>query len=57
MVHNDTFDAHMLCTQIALKKTWGFPSKFINQPRGLWPHYKSAAWDITSKRVLGPPDS
>jgi hypothetical protein len=19
-------------------KTWGFPSQFINQPRGLWPH-------------------
>jgi hypothetical protein len=40
-------------------KTWGFPSQFFNQPRGLWPHYKSAAWGITPERVSNPepPDS
>ena len=37
-----------------LVKTWGFPSQFINQPRGLWPHYKSAAWGITPEQVSNP---
>ena len=37
-----------------LLKTWGFPSHLINQPRGLWPHSKSAAWGITPERVSSP---
>jgi hypothetical protein len=46
------------CAQISKRlvayKTWGFPSQFINQPRGLWPHYKSAALGITPERVSNP---